>query len=302
MYKVTAFMRKKRVEKKIKENELHKEHISGHRLIGLFCILLYLTYLFSVYAGAVVLFGGIVMVIYTFFKKISNYKRVSFGIILISIIFWPIGMLLLCFGTIKKLGYLYKNGKYIGLGFAFYGYVALVCAYMHNIPGYRCSPGIVGYLEMIVKGDYGTRWYGNELSIILEMMVFLVGGAILVIFVVGLLALDLEEAEEQCCNSGLTVRQAFIKMLQSPIETLLIFVPLVLFVLYKIETLEDGWSLDIDNETHQVSAHRRFRNGKWEEVSASTRRNPDDIVNNNLSYRGNNPYNGSNPIRNNRHR
>lgn len=58
--------------------------------------------------------------------------------------------------------------------------------------------------------------------------------------------------------------------------------------------------LDIDNNTHNVSSYSRFRNGKWENVKEYTRRNPDDIINNNLSYRGDNPYDGTNPIRNGR--
>ena len=42
------------------------------------------------------------------------------------------------------------------------------------------------------------------------------------------------------------------------------------------------------------------KNGKWEYVRAHKRRNPDDIINNNLSYKGNEPYDGTNPIRNQR--
>ncbi len=91
-----------------------------------------------------------------------------------------------------------------------------------------------------------------------------------------------------------------MKILQSPVEVLMMFVPLILFVLCKTESLEDGWGLDIDNNTHNVSSYSRFRNGKWENVKEYTRRNPDDIINNNLSYRGDNPYDGTNPIRNGR--
>ena len=69
---------------------------------------------------------------------------------------------------------------------------------------------------------------------------------------------------------------------------------------------KDGWGirayedngLDIDNDTHDVSSYTRSRNGKVEHVRAQDRRNPDDIINNNLVYKGEHPYNGTNPIRN----
>ena len=132
------------------------------------------------------------------------------------------------------------------------------------------------------------------------MTIFLIGAFVCTFMIIGAMSVYLDEVEEYCCNSGLTVKQAFMKMLQSPIETLLMFVPLILYILCKTESLESGWSLDIDNDTHEVSAHARFRNGKWEYVRAHKRRNPDDIINNNLSYKGNEPYDGTNPIRNQR--
>ena len=38
---------------------------------------------------------------------------------------------------------------------------------------------------------------------------------------------------------------------------------------------------DIDNNIHNISSYSRFRNGRWENVKEYTRRNPDDIINNN---------------------
>ena len=302
MYTLTSFMRKKAIKEKMKKDATYQEPVSGHVFIGLFTVLFFLIYLFSLYAGAVILFIGIGIAICSFIKKISQLKGASFTLILISIIFWPIGLILLCLGIIKKFGYLYNNRKYIGLGFVFYGFTAIVCGAMHDVPGNFCAPGIVGYLRMIFCNDFGTRWDRTQSGAIYEMIVFIVAGVILTFFAIGAWSLYLDEVEEYCFNKGLSVKQVISKMLQCTVEVLLMFAPLLLFVLCKIETLEDGWALDIDNETHEVSAYRRFRNGKWEDVSASTRRNPDDIINNNLSYRGNNRYNGRNPVRNNRNR
>lgn len=298
MYKITGIINKKELKKKQKDNPQYQEPISGHVFIGLFTILFLAFYLFSLYAGGIMLCIGISILIYKLIKLISQFKMDSLLLIILSIIFWPLGLILLVLGIFKKIGYIYQNRKYIGAGFVLYGMIAFISATMYDIPGHFCSPGIVGYLEMIFAGEYGTRWATDTLSALIEMIIFIVAGIITTYFIIGGMAVYLDEVEEYCFSNGLSVKQAFVKILQSPIDVLLMFIPLILFILCKTEMLENNWSLDIDNNTHDVSEYMRFRNGKWEHVNACKRRNPDDIINNNLSYKGDRPYNGHNPIRN----
>lgn len=187
-----------------------------------------------------------------------------------------------------------------------YGSVAFICATMYDIPSYRCDPGIVGYFNMIVNHDFGTRWNRSVTSATWEMIIFVLCGIILTYFVSGAVSLYLDEIEIFYKEQNISIRQLIFQSLQAPIEVLLIFLPLIVFVFCVGETLEGGWEiggmhqdgLDIDNGTHHVSSYKRIRNGKVEIVRSSVRRNPDDIINNNFSYRGNQPYDGTTPIPN----
>lgn len=300
MYNITSIGNKKILKQRRENNPEYQKPVSGHVFIGLYTIILLLTYLFNIYAGGIFLLLGLGIAFCAFIRKIKHFRMENLIIILLSIVFFPLGIVCLVLGIIKKIGYVYENRKYISAGLTLYGCAALICALLYDIPGYRCEPGIVGYLKMIFMGEFGTRWDRSITGATIEMVIYIIGACIFTFIVIASISVSLDEMEEYCCNNGLWVRQAFVKILQSPVEVLMMFVPLILFVLCKTESLEDGWGLDIDNNTHNVSSYSRFRNGKWENVKEYTRRNPDDIINNNLSYRGDNPYDGTNPIRNGR--
>ena len=303
---LTGWIRKKMIRQKLKSNPDYKVPQSEHKLLTLFTVFFLLCYLFSLYAGVVVLMVGLAIAAYTIIKKIKALKADGILLMILSVVFLPLGAILSIFGFISKMGYIYKKRKYIGFGFLIYGSVAFICATMYDIPSYRCDPGIVGYFNMIVNHDFGTRWNRSVTSATWEMIIFVLCGIILTYFVSGAVSLYLDEIEIFYKEQNISIRQLIFQSLQAPIEVLLIFLPLIVFVFCVGETLEGGWEiggmhqdgLDIDNGTHHVSSYKRIRNGKVEIVRSSVRHNPDDIINNNFSYRGNQPYDGTNPIPN----
>lgn len=300
MYGITSIWNKRTLKRRKENNADYQKPVSGHVFIGIFTMILFFSFLFNLYAGGIFLIVGLGIAFCSLIRKIKHFKMENLLLVVLSVIFMPLGLILLALGVVKKIGYIYENRKYIRAGLELYGSIALICATLYDIPGYRCEPGIVGYFKMIFMGEFGTRWNRSVSGAAIEMVIYIIAACSFTFGVVGEMSVFLDEMEEYCYSKGLTVRQAFMKILQSPVELLLMFAPLILFVMCKTESLESGWGLDIDNNTHTVSGYKRFRSGKWEDVRGYQRRNPDDIINNNLSYRGNNPYNGSNPIPNNR--
>ena len=307
IYGLTGSIRKKVLKKKLQRNPDYQIPQSDHQLATLFTIFVLISYLFTLYAGAFVLIIGLAIAAFTIIQKLRKFKADGIFLIILSILFLPVGAILSLFGIISKMGYLYKNQKFIRAGFWIYGTTAFICASLYDIPGHYCDPGIVGYYDMVVRHDYGTRWSHSVTAALLEMLFFVLSALVFTYFVSGAASLYMDEVEVYYKKQNLSTWQIILKCLQAPIETLLIFLPLILFVFCIGESLEGGWeigdmtddALDIDNGTHHVSSYTRIRNGKIETVRSSIRRNPDDIINNNFSYRGDSPYDGTNPIPNN---
>lgn len=302
IYKPLEFIRRGFIEK---DGEKYEPPRSHHIITGFFLILL-CGIVFSPQAGVFLLMiGAIILAAITLLSKIANYSWWSLVYLALCIIITPLGLVLTILGLIKKAGYIYRNFRYIGAGLAIYALAGYFIFAMFELDSHNCI-GLIELIDYLTAPRYYSYWTPQEvlsdiafhasLCFALAYWFVFIGSEII------------NKAEAQMEEEGLTLCQGLYKVLQSPFELLFMFLPLILSFLGEIEEFEDGWftnntdsvednNLDVDYQTHDVEGYERFRNGQWETVRPHERRNPDDIVNNNLSHQGE-PYDGTNPMLN----
>lgn len=213
-----------------------------------------------------------------------KFNKYTIILLIISMCIPPLGILLTIIGLIRKGKYITRYSKMIQSGFIFYLGTAFVVNQLFNIR--YDNYGMPGITDLIYQWKFMNNNIGGaEIFVLIIQFVFFVG---YISFSIRL-SVQFKKILKENQIRGINTKKTLVFILKTPFTTLLMFLPCILGSISDdfFDNIFNDESMDIDNQDHYVDSHiRHMPDGKDVNVRGYYRMNPDDIVENNYSYKG----------------
>ncbi len=265
-----------------------KKNVSVNPFIA-YLPMVYIILLFLLPPAAAMIAIGIAIIsgILAIVEYIANYKWYVIIFLVVSICLPPIGILLTLIAFIKKIKFIVLNGKMIFGGFVFYLGTAYLELQLFNLRYNQYgTPGII---------DVINHWKELSRLDMVGYQVIMVITYVFICFIMLFISIKISNVFGKILREnllrGITPFQTLIFIFKAPFTILLLFLPAILGSFAEDlfnQIIEDiDIDIDIDNNDHYVQPHTRHTaDGKEVNVRGHYRMNPDDIDENNYSFKG----------------